>query len=197
MSLKCLVKLSNVNNLSDARYGAGMGVGMMGFPMDEDSAVSVEDFTEITSWLEGPKFIAEFTSPTTNRVLEVISACHPDMIELQDTSFIKELSHVQIPVLLRWPIAKLDAVPQHLDIEYIVLEDEEAVQLTTAQKDLIRVIGEDYKILLGSGFTPSNVMALCEELPLAGISLKGGNEIRAGYKDYDELADILELLEED
>jgi len=43
----------------------------------------------------------------------------------------------------------------------------------------------------------SNVESLFEELPLAGIALKGGDEIRAGYKDYDELADILELLEED
>ena len=28
-----------------------------------------------------------------------------------------------------------------------------------------------------------------------GISLKGGEEIRPGYKDFDELADILEALE--
>jgi phosphoribosylanthranilate isomerase len=197
MALKCLVKLSNVNNLSDARYGAGMGVEMMGFPLDEGSVVSIEDFKEMTSWIEGPKFIAEFTSPSTNRVLEVISGCHPDMIEIQDTSFIKDLAHIQIPVILRWPITKLDAVPQHLDVAYVVLEDDNAIQLSSAQKDLIKTIGEDYKILLGSGFSPANVLALCEELPIAGISLKGGDEIRAGYKDYDELADILELLEED
>jgi phosphoribosylanthranilate isomerase len=31
------VKISNVTNLSDARYCAGMGVEMLGFSIDEDS----------------------------------------------------------------------------------------------------------------------------------------------------------------
>ena len=41
--LKTLIKVSNINNLSDARYCAGMGVEMLGFSMDE---LSIEKFKE-------------------------------------------------------------------------------------------------------------------------------------------------------
>jgi phosphoribosylanthranilate isomerase len=34
MALKCFVKVGNVTNLSDARYCAGMGVDLLGFPVD-------------------------------------------------------------------------------------------------------------------------------------------------------------------
>ncbi|MEJ2004922.1 MAG: N-(5'-phosphoribosyl)anthranilate isomerase [Cyclobacteriaceae bacterium] len=197
MSLKSLVKLSNVNNLSDARYGAGMGVGMMGFPLDEGSSVSIEQFKEITSWVEGPQLVAEFDDPDTNRILEVISSCHPDIIQLRETNLLSALSHIEIPVILSWPIGKMEAVPQHFTIDYLLIEPEGNAELSTAQKETIKILAKDYKVLLGAGINPANVMALIEELPVEGLSLKGGDEIRAGYKDYDELADILELLEED
>jgi len=197
MSLKHFVKLSNINNLSDARYGAGMGADMMGFQLDAGSQVSIEKFKEITSWVEGPEFVAEFSHPEINRMLEVISACHPDVIELPDPVFLKELSHIDIPVILRWPISKMESIPQHLDVAYLLLDAEDGSALSTAQKQRIKELGKEYRILLGAGISPENVLALCEELPIAGISLKGGDEIRAGYKDYDELADILETLEED
>jgi len=34
-----------------------------------------------------------------------------------------------------------------------------------------------------------------ERLPIAGIALKGSEELRPGYTDYGELMDILESLE--
>jgi phosphoribosylanthranilate isomerase len=197
MALKSFVKLSSVNNLSDARYGAGMGVDMMGFQLDTDSDVSIETFKEITSWVEGPMFVAEFRERDTNRMLEVISACHPDAIEVSHTDHISELSHINTPVILRWSVDDLKVIPQNMPISYLLIDSDSEKRLSTAQKSQIRELCQDYKVLLGTGVYTSNLTALFEELPIAGISLKGGTEIRAGYKDYDELADILELLEED
>ena len=42
--LKTQVKVSSITNLSDARYCAGMGVDLLGFPIQE---ISLEKFTEI------------------------------------------------------------------------------------------------------------------------------------------------------
>ena len=54
-----------------------------------------------------------------------------------------------------------------------------------------------YAIVLDFGITAENVSELLEEMQIRGIALKGSNEIRPGYKDYDELSEILEVLEED
>ena len=40
-----------------------------------------------------------------------------------------------------------------------------------------------------------NVNQIIDEYPIKGISLKGGDEIKPGLRDYDELADILEAIE--
>ncbi len=197
MSLKHIVKLSNVNNLSDARYGAGMGVALMGFPLDTDSTVTTEQYSEITSWVSGPEFVAEFEHPDTNRILEILSLCKPDYIQVTSAQFLKELSHIDIPVILKWQLKNIQSVPQHTGLSFLLLEDDDADELSSAQKAKIKELSDDYSILLGTGIKSSNVESLFEELPISGIALKGGDEIRAGYKDYDELADILEVLEVD
>jgi phosphoribosylanthranilate isomerase len=52
MALKTLVKASEVNNLSDARYCAGMGVEMLGFCLDENHPKFIElaRLREISVW---------------------------------------------------------------------------------------------------------------------------------------------------
>ena len=57
MALKTFVKISSVNNLSDARYCAGMGVDIIGFDLHEgsDHYVSPSKFKEIERWISGVK----------------------------------------------------------------------------------------------------------------------------------------------
>ena len=52
-----------------------------------------------------------------------------------------------------------------------------------------------YPILLGFGIEESNASELLEQTQLTGFALKGGNEIRPGFGDSDELMNILEILE--
>ena len=50
-------------------------------------------------------------------------------------------------------------------------------------------------MILGVGIAADSVHKTLEELQLNGIALAGGEEIKPGLKDFDELADILEALE--
>jgi len=74
MALKTFVKISSVNNLSDARYCSGMQVNLMGFNLEESNKnyTSPEKFKEITSWLSGLEFVAEFELSHPERILTVI-----------------------------------------------------------------------------------------------------------------------------
>ena len=58
-------------------------------------------------------------------------------------------------------------------------------------------LSNEYPVILGFGINEQNAHSIAKELGLAGISLAGSSEIRPGFKDYDELADILEVLEVD
>ena len=57
--LKTKVILSNVTNLSDARYASGMGVDYIGFNInpENDQYVTPEQVKMITEWLSGVSII--------------------------------------------------------------------------------------------------------------------------------------------
>ena len=59
----------------------------------------------------------------------------------------------------------------------------------------ISILAKSIQVILGSGISAFNVKKLVDDLGLFGISLEGGEEIKPGLKDFDELADILEELE--
>jgi phosphoribosylanthranilate isomerase len=79
MALSNLVKVSNIKDLSNARYCAGMGVELLGFDTD---TMSIETFSEIKNWVTGIKIVAE-TSLTTLEELELLlEKFQPDYIQL-------------------------------------------------------------------------------------------------------------------
>src|SRR5882672_2338725 len=61
------VKVSNVTNLSEARYCAGMGVDFLSFPI---SSIDPKTYQEITGWVAGPKFGIEVSSESISSVLQ-------------------------------------------------------------------------------------------------------------------------------
>lgn len=197
--LKTFVKISNVTNLSDARYCAGMGVDMLGFVMDTDSTeyVSPEKLKEIKSWLAGVQIIGETNSSDFEEIKSMIESYEVDFIQISDASLIPNLKAIQKPVVL-----KLDAdsayLNQNLEIyaqesELVLLEGE---SLTDVFVHELQELSSNYEIVLGFGVNQENLSELLENLPnLKGIALKGSEEIRPGYKNYDELMEILEALE--
>ena len=70
-------------------------------------------------------------------------------------------------------------------------------ELSDFARDTLKEYASKYSIVLDFGISVENVNELLEEINLHGIALKGSNEIRPGSKDYDELRDILEILEID
>lgn len=210
MALKGFVTVSGVNNLSDARYCSGMGVNLMGFgidPTDEQNFTAPERFHAIVCWLSGVEFVGEFNQSTD-----------PDYISEQASQY--QISYLQVrygtplPSLANWK----DQLILHIDLNDLrnvdqlgsILEENKhhckfflvtcfhnETSLGTPNLKKITKLAEKYPVILGFGITRNNVHLLIEDTPIAGIGLRGGNEIRPGYKDFDELANILEAIEID
>ncbi len=205
MALSSFVYISDVDNLSDARYSAGMGVDLIGFRLDphDESSLSSKKFKEISEWISGVKIVGEFGDANPNEVEEALSKFKVDYLLISDASQINEFVHLDIPLMLS--INVNDEMKSDLastlnycsgSVEFFLLESE-LKKLDKDEHSFIATHATQFPIILGYGVDIENAKTIVDKLNLKGISLKGSAEIRPGYKDFDEMADILEVLEVD
>ena len=84
MHLKTKVKAEAINNLSDARYFAAMGVSWLGFSLDLSKKTNLEPETirEIIQWVQGPKIVGEFGLQPESHILEMAEQLELDYIQI-------------------------------------------------------------------------------------------------------------------
>jgi phosphoribosylanthranilate isomerase len=197
--LKTLIKVSNINNLSDARYCAGMGVEMLGFSMDE---LSFEKYKEMRGWLAGVKIVGETDLQDILKIIELNELYQPDYLQVSDFKNIAEIQKIGKPIILKvdFATANLPALFQTTksSVEYFLIENSDDFGIidegVLSQLDTWSF---QYPIILGFGIKESNANDLLEQTQLSGFALQGGNEIRPGFGDSEDLMNILEILETD
>ncbi len=197
--LKTTIKVSNINNLSDARYCAGMGVEMLGFSMDD---LSFEKFKEIRGWLAGVKVVGETDSQDILKIIELNELYQPDYLQVSNFQNIAEIQKIDKPIILKvdFATANLPALFQTTKsyVEYFLLENSDDFGIVDdAVLSQLDAWSFQYPILLGFGVKESNANYILEQTQLSGFVLRGNDEIRPGFGDSEELMNILEILETD
>lgn len=197
MALKTFVKVSGVNNLSDTRYCAGMGVNQLGFNIESNhpNYTDPQSFKELSDWVSGVNFVGEIESlESSGKISEIISEFEIDTIQVSHAQLIDEAIKTGKKVVFYtddFSTAKKVSNDFGKEIAYVLLEDE------TATLDQIRSLAEQTQLVLGSGFDVNNLEEVLSFVKPKGIALKGSDEIRPGYKNFDSMADILEGLDAD
>jgi len=188
MALATFVKISSVNNLSDARYCAGMEVDQLGFIIEEgqEGAISAEDFKEITDWLSGVEFIGELSTIATTLAQYKIDGIQIQSADQVEAALATGLNVVYTTDTTADANQVLTNFPK---LSYVLLENDSIEEL--------KQLDNPEQVVITNGFNADNVKSIVEEHNLKGIAMKGGDEIRPGYKNFDELADILEALDTD
>lgn len=202
------VKISNVTNLSDARYCAGMGVEMLGFSIDEDSSnyISPKKFEEICSWLAGVQLVAETNQTDPELLLKTLANYPVHYVQVESPGLLAYLqSELSLPLILRVSVDTYDSndiysiLSRYGDyVAYFLLESDANVELTEKWIQVLSGLAKENPILIGFGLDDeATVHKLTEDFPEIGIALRGSEEIRPGYKDFGSMMDILEALEEE
>lgn len=205
MSLKTFVKVSGINNLSDARYCAGMGVNVLGFNTDplSESYVPPEKFNAIREWVAGVSLAAEFSLSPAQAIEQQLKTLPPlDFLQIENSFDLASLVHLNIPLILPVDVAKFkkpESIRSLMEeyqqvVRYFLLTSSRA-NFSSSSFDEMLKLAEKYPIILEYGVDATNVITLIEQTPIAGIALRGGDEIRPGYKHFDELSDILDAIE--
>ncbi|MEM6735034.1 MAG: hypothetical protein AAGC64_04975 [Bacteroidota bacterium] len=201
MALKTFVKISNVNNLSDARYCAGMMVDIIGFDIDPTSAnrISPEDFKEITEWVAGVKFAGEFLHSTKATIVEASNEYLIDFIQIEDFEQVEEIHLLGKPMIFKMHIENAEDVAKIKSKLSYLDELVRIVILKCSNEDLFEKIDDqigyyngNLKLLKGYGLENNQHL---EKFP--GLELEALKEERPGFKDYGQVMDVLETIEED
>ncbi|HEY9044312.1 MAG TPA: N-(5'-phosphoribosyl)anthranilate isomerase [Ohtaekwangia sp.] len=187
MALKTFVKVGSITNLSDARYCAGMGVDLLGFRVvpGQENHINPKQFQEIRGWVTGPKIVAEVYGLThVDQLTEIIENYRPDFLELGKKELLLLKGQASLPIILSIDTGEtLDSI-----------NDEPAFILVRERSDLAQ-LANDYEILL-TVESIENVQRIDQQY-IHGIALSGSAEIKPGLKQYNELSEILEMLEDE
>ena len=203
MSLSTFVKVGEITNLSDARYCAGMGVDLLGFNVVENTGTYVDPqkFEEIVSWVVGVSYCAELGGhqPGSDLIASLRNA-GISYVESTSEAVLRDLDGFQ--KIFKYKVNE-DSLPDLEGLlntvggftDMLLLECAD-LQLAASIDELVEKSGGDFPVLKAYSLTPETVTDLTEK-GFHGIALKGSEEIKPGYKDFDELAEILEALEVD
>lgn len=206
MALKTTVLVNGINNLSDARYCAGMGADMMGFNLDESHSdhLSEEAFKEITGWVSGIQLVGEFDKASGQHIQEVANSLNLDFVQLNKNYQLDEIRKINKPVIQKIFINK-DTVETELlemlklykvDVAYFLVYSDDFTTIDESNIRLLADIAGSYKLIIGFGIEKENLEYILEKIKPAGIGMQGSDEIRPGLKTFDELEEIFEALEE-
>ena len=205
LALPVLVR--GINNLSDARYCAGMGADGLIFTLDATlpGAVDAATVKELAGWVAGVELIGEFGAVPAAEINRLVAECGLTSVLLRlDPARQRLPDDLAVPALVEVPAALI--TDQHY--------------YTAAMADLTTALPQGFAFfttvppgnatdyaywasLAGQGALwlagPANPTAaadLARQVQPTGLILEGGNEIKPGLRDFTELEAVFEALEE-
>ena len=197
MALKTFVKVSGINNLSDARYCSGMEVDQLGFSIEPNNPnyTDPEKFKEIKGWLSGVAYVGELDASSSIDASQIKLQYDLDAIQVSSPAQVAAVSDMGLPVILKTDVAMItEPLLASLKdrVDYFLLESTYAGQISP---DILELAAQ-FPLVVAYGFDAGTVLGLTSSA-LKGVALQGGDEISPGLRDFDEMMDILEALEID
>ena len=193
MALKTLVKVGMITNLSDARYCAGMGVSMLGFTVVEGQPGFIDPsaYQAIRGWVSGPTFVAEVYGLQHNTISAILENYAPDFLELSPEDLLQLTPDISVPLIISIDtvdeVQVLMAAQWASKIAYLIINP------LSVSEAAIENLAKAYALLLR--IADEGKLSLLDMFDIKGITLTGGQEIRPGLKDYDNLELIFDQLE--
>ena len=198
MSLKYFVHVSSINNLSDARYCSGMMVNSLGFDLDIESKnkLPIENINEICKWVNGVDFVGEFNNSESDYINSIINKVDFNYLSVNINNRVKNINFNHHNIIVVLPEPNL-ITPQTEIFLRDNFPETRTLIIDNLTKDSVlnlEFLGDKYEIIINPLETINNTKNLLNKLDL-GLLLKGSQEIKPGYKDYDSISDYLEAID--
>jgi phosphoribosylanthranilate isomerase len=197
------IKASRVTNLTDARYFAAKEVDFLGFNLEEgtDGYLDPSHMKAMREWVAGPKIVGEFDRANANYVREAAAFFALDAVQVSASTIGSDwsaLEGLEVVLAIDDPLHWRAHLAQHASNAAWALIDFSRANISLsniyAEIDFWKTMCAQRALLLQGDFSAAEWLDLLNALPLAGISLLGGEEERVGVKSFDEIEEIFERL---
>jgi phosphoribosylanthranilate isomerase len=164
----------------------------------------------IREWVDGVKILGEFNLQATDEILGAVDMLKLDAVQVgmfADLQTLKALHEAEVPVIQEMVVqdlSELDAIETQMkanedQVQYFVLDfaknNLKWADIQSNAQGQLQELCEEFPILLSADFPAGQVEEVLETTAAAGISVRGGEEEKVGYKSFDELDDLFEALE--
>lgn len=169
------ILLSNITNLSDARYAAGMGVSGISIQVvpENPDFLPASLYQEIRGWISGPQVFADIRGLSDQDQLKaILESYKPDGLLLSPSESKFELPELPLILMLN-PGEKVSG----MNPDWVISTE----------------IHPDFPLLLPVK-TPDQLVAGMASSTMLGFVFSGGQEERPGYRDFDELGALFDTL---
>lgn len=204
MSFQTNIKLGNITNLSDARFAAAAGATYIGFCFDpsNENYIAPIKAKEIIDWVTGSSVVAEFGKQSVEEIRDISELLNVDVIEVDNTLLPDELLSLGKPIIKKINVNVLTKEQLQKEIEaystvadaFHVYADSEAEKYDC---DQLVSLCQSHQLIWGLQLNTRNVLNILSAFKPFGINLVGGNEEKAGMKDFDELNELFDVLRVD
>ncbi|MDB5233513.1 MAG: hypothetical protein JWR44_506 [Hymenobacter sp.] len=190
--------IRGINNLSDARYCAGMGADKLTFVLDPALPGHLDPKTvkELAGWIAGVELIGEFDQLSAPEINALAAECALDAVVLRSPRTAAELAEIAPPYYLEltFAAAAQAALASVTSLGWLVeLPD----NLDAGSQAALVKLGRELPLWLGPGLDPERARNLATQMQLAGLSFPSGDEVKPGLRDFDQLEAVFEALEVD
>ncbi|MGI4886064.1 MAG: hypothetical protein ACRYFR_14000 [Janthinobacterium lividum] len=210
MALRIPVLVRGINNLSDARYCAGMGADGLVFTLDPELPGAIDPATakELAGWVAGVALIGEFGAADPAQLVAVAAACGLDRVLLHEAPLFAAAGPLPFPVLretdlvtalqarrdpaLARALRSTDFAPAGGALLVTLPEGADVGALGPQ----LAALAQEFALWLGGAFTAADLPGLLDGVRPAGLVLQGGDELKPGLRDFTGLEEIFEALEE-
>lgn len=183
--MKLPVIARQISHLTDARYFAALEVDYLTYDLgDSPHAIDEVTFSAITEWVEGPKVLIE--NPPHRKFDDSIHFIFDYPMEVNTPDFL-HLDFLQF---------KEQAMTQHPSGNYIIRLDEKEYPGAGLLKALQKYEGKAKFFFQSDEYPTPFIQFLIDDFPTIGIVITGSAEDKPGVKSYEDLDELIELLEE-
>lgn len=177
---------SSISNLTDARYFAAWGVDALSFDFDK---VDRDEYFAILDWVEGVKIYVETREEFSD--LEIHEA--DGIIYLKDDMDSSE-DILSGNTIVSGSLALLQSI-SFKEGQILRIGDQWASWNLTKKQEAIQ-FAKKHNCFLDIPLALTELEAYLKSDLIYGLVLRGGEEEKVGFKSFDELEEVFELLEE-
>lgn len=188
--------IRGINNLSDARYCAGMGADKITFVLDPalPGYLDTKTVKELAGWVAGVELIGEFDQLSAHEINALSAECGLDAVLLRSHRSAAALAEIAPPAYLDLTWSELSTLAEQ-PTSALGLILELPAQISPEQQSEIAALAARHPLWLGPGLDPERARSWATQLPLAGLTFPAGDEVKPGLRDFDQLEAVFEALE--